>query len=222
MNEKLKERVGKEVAKFVENNMVVGLGTGSTIFYTIKELGARLNSGLNFQAICTSKDTEKKAREVGIKIVDLNDIEKINIAIDGADEVDKNLNLMKGGGGALTREKIIDYRAEKFYVVVDQSKQKEILGGFPLPVEVMKFCWKPIKNDLEKLGAKVILRGRETPFVTDNGNFILDTKFDKILKPAHLEEIINNIPGVVENGIFRNGKITEVLVGTNNGIEILK
>ncbi len=218
----LKEIAGKEAAKFVKDGMIVGLGTGSTVFYTIKELGARASSGLNFQAICTSKDTEKKAKEFGIKVVDLNEVEKIDIAIDGADELDKDLNLIKGGGGALTREKIIDYRAEKFYVVVDQSKKKEILGNFSLPVEVMKFCWKPVKNDLEKLGAKVTLRGGETPFITDNGNFILDAKFDRILRPARLEEIINNIPGVVENGIFRKEKVTAVLVGTEKGVEILK
>ncbi|MFO7872132.1 MAG: ribose-5-phosphate isomerase RpiA [Candidatus Undinarchaeales archaeon] len=216
-NEKLKERVGKKAAEFIKGGMTVGLGTGSTVFYLLKEL-----EGKKIKGVCTSKDTEKKAEKFGIKTADLNDVEKIDIAVDGADEFDKDLNLIKGGGGALTREKNIDYRAEKFIVIVDESKKKEFLGDFGLPVEVMQFSWKHIKKDLEKLGARVKRRGGKKPFVTDNGNYILDAQFETILKPARLEKLINDIPGVVENGIFRKEKVSIVLMGTENGVEEFK
>lgn len=216
-NEKLKERVGKKAAEFIKEGMTVGLGTGSTVFYTLKEL-----EGKKIKGVCTSKDTEKKAENFGIDIVDLNDVEKIDIAVDGADEFDKDLNLIKGGGGALTREKNIDYRAEKFIVIVDESKKKELLGDFSLPIEVMQFSWRHVKKDLEKLGAKVKRRGGEKPFATDNDNYILDAKFESILKPERLEKLINNIPGVVENGIFRKEKVNRILMGTEKGVKEFK
>ncbi len=217
VNDKLKEKVGKKAAEVIKEGMSVGLGTGSTVFYTLKAL-----EGKKIKGVCTSKDTEKKAEKFGIETVDLNDAEKIDIAVDGADEFDKDLNLIKGGGGALTREKNIDYRAEKFIVVVDESKKKKFLGDFGLPVEVMQFSWKHVKNDLEKLGAKVERRGGKKPFVTDNENYILDAKFETILKPERLEKLINNIPGVVENGIFRKEKVSIVLMGTEKGVKEFK
>lgn len=209
---KQKELVGKEAADLVKNGMVVGLGTGSTVFYTLQALGEKK---LDITCVATSKDTEEKAAEFGIKIVDIDSVDKIDIAIDGADEVDKDLNLIKGGGGALTREKIIDYLAESFVVITDESKMSEVLGSFPLPVEVLQFGWQQTKKKLEALGCKVTKRD----FVTDNGNFILDCKFESILKPAKLERIINNVPGIVENGIFRSENVSEVWVGTKEGVK---
>lgn len=224
--EKAKQIVGTQVVDLIKNNSVVGLGTGSTVLYTIKELAKRIKQKKlkNIKVVATSLDTEKKAKKLGIKVLDLNEVKKISIAIDGADEIDSSLNLNKGGGGALTREKIIDYFAEKFIVVASKEKKVEILGKFPLPVEVLKFGWKKTSLSLEKLGAKTKLRKTQNskPFITDNGNYILDAKFSYILNPWELEKLINNIPGVVQNGIFRSEKVSEVWLGTKNDIEILR
>src|SRR3989338_9001533 len=222
----LKELVARKAAHLVKNGMVVGLGTGSTVFYTIQELGERIKKeGLKFKAIPTSVDSEKKAREAGIELIPfekLKDI-KIDLDIDGADEVDKELNLIKGGGGAHLREKLIAYKAKKFVVIVDESKVVDILGKFPVPVEVKKEKVDSVKKELEKIGAKVKLRQKEGKnFVTDNGNYILDAKLDFILKPEVVEEMINKIQGVEENGIFRNSKVSEVWIGKENGVEIRK
>jgi ribose 5-phosphate isomerase A len=220
--ENLKELVGRKAASLVEDGMTIGLGTGSTVFYTIQELG---KLGKKIKAVPSSVDTEKKAKEAGIELItfsELDNVEKIDLAIDGADEVDKDLNLIKGGGGALTREKKIAYQAERFIVVVDESKMVDILGKFPLPVEVLKTKTEDVKKGLEKIGARVSLRGSENPFVTDNGNYILDAKFEYILKPDRLEQLINKIDGVVENGIFRKDKVTEVWVGSGEEVKVLK
>jgi len=225
-NLNLKELVARKAAHLVKNGMVVGLGTGSTVFYTIQELGERIKKeGLKFKAIPTSVDSEKKARETGIELIPFEKLKdtKIDLGIDGADEVDKELNLIKGGGGAHLREKRIAYKAKKFVVIVDESKLVDILGKFLVPVEVKKEKWESAKKELEKIGAKVHLRQREGEnFVTDNGNYILDAKLDFILKPETVENIINKIPGVEENGIFRKSKVSEVWVGGVSGVRILK
>lgn len=224
--EKAKQIVGSRVVDLIKSNMTIGLGTGSTVFYTLKELSKRIKQKKlkNIKVVATSLDTEKKAKKLGIKIVPLDSVKKISIAIDGADEIDSSLNLIKGGGGALTREKIIDYFAEKFIVVACHEKKVDILGKFPLPVEVLKFGWKQTTLALEKLGAKVVLRKANSSklFITDNGNYILDAKFSYILNPGELEKVINNIPGVVQNGLFKSEKVSEVWLGTKNDIEILK
>ena len=220
----LKELVARKAAHLVKNGMVVGLGTGSTVFFTIQELGERIKKeGLKFRAIPTSVDSEKKAKEVGIELIPFEKLKdtKIDLDIDGADEVDKELNLIKGGGGAHLREKLIAYKAKKFVVIIDESKLVDILGKFPVPVEVKKEKADSVKKELEKIGAKVHLRQKEGKnFETDNGNYILDAKFDFILKPEVVEDIINKIKGVEENGIFRSAKISEVWIGSEKGFEI--
>ncbi len=224
MGANLKEIVGRKAAHLVKNGMTIGLGTGSTVFFTIQELGERIKKeGLKFKAIPTSVDSEKKAKEAGIELIPFKDLEKtkMDLDIDGADEVDKELNLIKGGGGAHLREKRIAYKAKKFVVIVDEGKLVDILGKFPLPVEVKKEKWESVKKELEKIGAKAHLRQKEgRNFVTDNGNYILDAKFDFILKPDVVEDMINKISGVEENGIFRNSKVSEVWIGTESGVEI--
>ncbi len=234
-NENLKELVGRKAAHLVKSGMTIGLGTGSTVFYTIEELGKRIKKeGLEFKAVPTSIDTEEKAKAAGIELIPFEQLEttKIDLAIDGSDEVDKDLNLTKGGGGALLREKRIAYKAKKFVVIIDESKSHELLGHFPVAVEVRKEKWESVKKGLEKIGAKVSLRKskhaageREEEkeiFVTDNGNYILDTKFCYILKPELIEANINNIEGVLENGLFRKEKVSEVWIGAEKGIEIKK
>jgi len=222
MREEMKKRAGEEAAKYVKDGMVVGLGTGSTVKYTIIKLGEMVKEGLDIIGIPTSLATEKLAREKGIKLGDLNDYDYIDLTIDGADEVDGNLNLIKGGGGALLREKMIAYASNYEIIVVDESKVKNYLGDFPLPVEIVKFGYKKTMKNLESLGCKPSLRLKnEIPYITDNGNYIVDCKFEKILQPEKIERKIDEIPGVVEIGLFIN-LANEVIVGKKEGIEIMK
>lgn len=214
----MKQEVGRAAAQKVQSNTVIGLGTGSTTAYAIQYLGERLQRGEieNIAGIPTSFQADILARQYGIPITSLDVVDHIDIAIDGADEVDPQKNLIKGGGAAHTREKLVDGQAECFVVVVDGSKLVEQLGStFPLPVEVMPVARVPVMRALEKLGGKPELRmgvKKDGPVVTDQGNFIIDVKFDKIDNPAELEKTINNIPGVLDNGLFV-GLANIILVG---------
>lgn len=201
MNEK--QLVGEKAVEYVKDGMIVGLGTGSTAYYTIVKLGEMVKQGLQIQGIPTSKQTEELAKKLGIPLTTLDKVEKIDVAIDGADEVDPYLNVIKGGGGALLREKIIARAAEKFIVVADSSKNVHTLGSFPLPVEVIPFGYTMTARHIEKLGGKPHLRTvGNNPFITDNGNYILDVHFREIPNPEEIETQLNLIPGVVENGLF--------------------
>ncbi len=220
--EELKRLAGEKAAERVKDGMIVGLGTGSTVKYTILKIGEMVKEGLDIVAIPTSKATEKLAKEVGIKLANLEDFERIDLTIDGADEVDANLNLIKGGGGALLREKMIAYYTNYEIIVVDERKISNVLGSFPLPVEVVKFGSGRTMRTLESMGCTPEIRRKNGDiFVTDNGNYIVDCKFAEIRNPEEIEVEINMVPGVVENGIFAN-LANEVIVGTKNGIEVLK
>lgn len=201
-----KQAVGEKAAEFVKDDMIVGLGTGSTVYYTILKLGERVKSGLRIQGVPTSKETEKLARQVGIPLVTLADVNKLNLAIDGADEVDNQFSLIKGGGGALLREKMIAKASEQFIVVADSTKLVQTLGAFPLPVEMVRFGWEMTAKHIRDLGCVPRLRLLEdhTPFITDNGNYIIDCHFQEIKRPHELEVTLNMMPGVVENGLFNN------------------
>ncbi len=219
--EDLKRKVAFKAAEYVEEGMTVGLGTGSTAHYMILALGERVKKGLNIKCVATSLASEQTARECGLKIVEFKDIERIDLAIDGADEIDLNMNLIKGGGGALLREKIIERFSNKLIIIADESKNVEFLGDFMVPVEIVKFAFELTKKEIENIGGKVTIRMKEGKiFNTDNGNYIFDCDFGKIHDPANLCGKLNIIPGVVENGIFpdmadiiiiahKNGKITE-------------
>ncbi len=216
--ESLKKLAGEEAAKYVRDGMVVGLGTGSTVKYTILKIGEMVRDGLDIVGIPTSKATENLAKELGIPLGDLGDYDYIDITIDGADEVDRKLNLIKGGGGALLREKMVAYYSKMEIIVVDERKMKEYLGSFPLPVEVVPYGWKRTLKELEKLGCIPKLRERNGEiYITDNGNYIIDCKFCRIENPEELEKCIDNIPGVVESGLFVN-MATEVIVGSEDGV----
>lgn len=214
----MKQEVGRAAAQKVQSNTIVGLGTGSTTAYAIQFLGERLQRGEieNIAGIPTSFQADILARQYGIPVTSLDVVDRIDIAIDGADEVDPQKNLIKGGGAAHTREKLVDGEADCFVVVVDSSKLVEQLGStFALPVEVMPVARVPVTRALEKLGGKAELRmglRKDGPVVTDQGNFIIDVKFDKIDNPAELEKLINNIPGVLDNGLFV-GLANIILVG---------
>lgn len=198
-----KKEVGEKAVDYVKEGMVVGLGTGSTVFYTISKLGKLVQQGFSIKGIPTSKQTEKLAIDVGIPLVSLNEIDHIDLAIDGADEVNRDLDLIKGGGGALLREKIIAKAAKTFIVVSDSHKNVDTLGIFPLPIEVVPFGYEMTIKYIRELGGNPKLREKDgNPFLTDNGNFIIDSSFQEINHPKELEKNLNLIPGVVDNGLF--------------------
>ena len=214
----MKQEVGKAAAVRVESNSIVGLGTGSTTAYAIEYLGDRLQKGelKNIVGIPTSFQAEVLAKQYGVPLTTLDAVDHIDVAIDGADEVDPQKNLIKGGGAAHTREKVVDSLADLFIVVVDSGKLVDRLGStFLLPVEVIPMALAPVMRKLEKLGGKPELRmgiKKAGPVVTDQGNLVIDVKFDSIDDPASLEKTINNLPGVLENGLFV-GVADLVLVG---------
>ncbi len=220
--ELLKKMAGEYAAMKIKDGMVVGLGTGTTVKYTILKIGQLVKEGLDIIGIPTSKATENLARSLGIKIGSLSEYEYIDITVDGADEVDKKLNLIKGGGGALLREKMIAYYSKYEVIVVDERKLSEVLGSFPLPVEIVPFGYGRTLHTLSGFGCVPHLRLKDgRPFVTDNGNYIVDCKFDSIDNPSSLNIELNSVPGVVENGLFV-GLSNEVIVGTKNGIKVIR
>jgi ribose 5-phosphate isomerase A len=214
----MKQEVGKAAAALVKSNSIVGLGTGSTTAFAIQYIGERLQAGeiSNVKGVPTSFQAIVLARQYGIPLTTLDEVDRIDIAIDGADEVDPDKNLIKGGGAAHTQEKIVDCLADEFVVVVDSGKLVDKLGStFLLPVEVVPMAVAPAMRTIEKLGGKPQLRmgvKKAGPVVTDNGNLVIDVKFDNISDPAELEKTLNNIPGVLENGIFA-GVVDRVLIG---------
>lgn len=214
----MKQQVGTAAAARVQSGSIVGLGTGSTTAFAIQALGDRLKSGdlKDIKGVPTSFQAIVLARQFGIPLVSLDEIDQIDLAIDGADEVDPQKNLIKGGGAAHTQEKIVDCLANQFIVVVDSSKLVDRLGStFLLPVEVIPMAVTPVMRAIEKLGGKPELRmgvKKAGPVVTDQGNLVVDVKFDRIDNPAELEKSLNNIPGVLENGLFV-GVADIVLVG---------
>lgn len=219
----LKELAASEAVKYVEDGMVVGLGSGSTASIAIRLIGEKVKSeGLDILGVPTSKASDLMGRAVGLKIVDLDDHPGVDLTIDGADEIDPKLNLIKGLGGALVREKIVAAASAVEIIVADDSKLVDYLGQkAPLPVEVVKFSYKTTMRRLSALGCKPALRmADEGPFTTDNGNYILDCRFARIDGPAAMESAINNIPGVVDNGLFV-GRASKAVIGTKGGIRIL-
>ena len=221
--EDYKKQAGEEAVKHIEDGMILGLGTGSTVEYTLRKIGQEVKNGLKIQGIPTSIHTKRIAKEENIPLTTLEEHPDIDLTIDGADEVDSYLNLIKGGGGALTREKIIAFNSEKVIIVVDDSKVVKALGiDFPLPVEVVKFGWTATKKTLEAFGCEVKLREimKGEPFITDNGNYILDCEFERIENPEQMEIDISCVPGVVETGLFIN-LVNEVIVGGKQGIKTL-
>ena len=219
----MKKMAGEKAVEYVEDGMILGLGTGSTVEYTLRKLGELVKDGLKIKGIPTSMHTRKIAKECNIPLTTLEENPEIDLTIDGADEVDSELNLIKGGGGALTREKIIAYHSKKEIIVVDETKIVKALGtDVPLPVEVVKYGWTSTKKTLEEFGCTAELRKIiNDPYLTDNSNYILDCDFEKIEEPEQIEKDINNIPGVVENGLFI-GLVDEIIVGSKQGIVTLE
>ena len=212
-----KQTAARAAAEMVEPGSIVGLGSGSTATWAIRLLGERVRNGLNIVGIPTSQKTKQLAEQLGIPLATLDQHPQIDIDIDGADEIDPHLNLIKGGGGALLREKIIASASRRFIVVGDSSKQVAHLGKFPLPVEVIPFAESLISQRITALGAQVSLRGAGKPYVTDEGHHILDCTFGEILDPAAMAIKLKSIPGVVEHGLFI-GMAEMALIGRDGGV----
>ena len=221
--EEMKRIAAEKAVDYIENDMTIGLGTGSTVKFALKKIGKLVNEGLSIKGIPTSQNTKKLAKKYQIPLTTLKEAGEIHLTIDGADEVDQNLNLIKGGGGALTREKIIAFHSKKIIIIVDDSKVVKSLGiDFPLPVEVVKYEWEATKKALERFNCEISLRKiMNDPYITDNGNYILDCEFDRIHDPEQMEIDINLIPGVVENGLFI-GLADRVIVGGSQGVMTLE
>lgn len=211
-----RRNAAKKALEFVKNGMVVGLGTGRTSEIFIKLLGKKR---LKVVCVPTSNRTEKVAKEAGLVVKGLNEVKEVDLAVDGADQVDRKLNLIKGYGGALFREKIVDFAAKKFIVVVDESKLREELGGW-VPLEVSSFVVGRVRRELGKLGvrSRVRMKGRKV-FITDNGNMIVDAYFERITDPKKTEEMLGGILGVVGTGIFVD-KVWMVVVGNERGTNL--
>src|SRR5580658_2572098 len=222
-NEAEKEAAGRAAAKLVFDGEVVGLGTGTTAYFTVIALGERLKAGLKIIGIPTSVHTGDLARSVGIPLTTLDEHPEIDITIDGADEVDPKLRLIKGGGGALTREKVIASASKKMVVVADSSKVVATLGKFPLPVEVIAFARTVIERKITSLGGspKLRLKSDGSPFLTDNGNDILDCSFGEIDDPPGLAQVLSDTPGIVEHGLFI-GLAKMALVGRGERVDEMR
>jgi ribose 5-phosphate isomerase A len=218
-----KEAAGRAAAKLVRDGDIVGLGTGSTAYFAVVALGERVRAGLKIIGIPTSVQTADVARAVGIPLTTLDEHPEIDITIDGADEVDPKLNLIKGGGGALTREKVVAFASKKMIVVADSGKIVAALGKFPLPVEVISFARTVVERKIVSLGGSPKLRMRPdgSAFLTDNGNQILDCSFGKIADPPALARELNDMPGVVEHGLFI-GLAKLVVVGRGTSVEEIR
>ncbi len=218
-----KQLVGEKACDFLSDGMTIGLGTGSTAFYAIQKVGQLVKEGMSIKAVPTSKATEELAQQLNIPLIDVNKVRSIDLTIDGADEFDKNKQLIKGGGGALLREKIIASITKEFICIADYSKKSDFLGSFALPVEVTPFASELTASLLSDLGCLVSFRMNDDKlFLTDNQNYIVDCKFNKIENPESLSIQINSLPGVVENGLFVN--IAKKIICTNESgkLEIIE
>ena len=201
----LKEVVGKEAVKYVEDGMIVGLGTGSTVFYFVHALADRVKEGLNIQMVSTSIQTVELAKSLGLNIKELEEIDHIDLAVDGVDEIDKNFNAIKGGGAALFREKIVADIAKEVIWIYDESKDVEKLGKFNLPVEILPFGYSHTVRKLTEAGLNPVIRKKDGEIlITDNHNYIADLHLGYGSDIEEVKEKLANIVGVVEHGLFLN------------------
>jgi ribose 5-phosphate isomerase A len=216
--EEIKKKLGKYAADLVPADTIIGMGTGSTVFWLIQELAIRVRQGFSLKIVPTSNQTKKLAAEAGIGAVELNDVDSLSFTIDGADEIDGNFQLIKGGGGALLQEKMVAAASKKMIVLADESKLVKQLGRFPLPVEVIPGGWKTVQKKIVAAGcAKVELRKENNQvFVSDHGHYILDCHFGKIVDASALNTGLHLVPGVVETGLFIN-MASSVIIGRADG-----
>jgi ribose 5-phosphate isomerase A len=217
--EEIKKNTGIYAADFIEDKMTFGLGTGTTVYWLIEELGKRIRQGLQVTAVPTSHETAELGKQAGIIISDLSEIDSLPFTIDGADEIDPQGQLIKGGGGALLKEKIVAAASDELIIIADNSKLVQQLGKFPLPVEIVSFGYKQVTQKIKKTGfcKRTTLRKKNGyNFVTDLHHYILDCEFEKIEDASSINILLNNIPGVVETGLFIN-MASKAIIGYDDG-----
>ncbi|HET9825325.1 MAG TPA: ribose-5-phosphate isomerase RpiA [Chitinophagaceae bacterium] len=222
--ENIKRNVGIYAADLAKQGMVIGLGSGSTVYWLIQELGKRVQQGLKISAVPTSKVTAQLAKEVGISLTDLNEVHALPLTIDGADEIDGKGQLIKGGGGALLQEKIVAGASAKLVIIADNSKLVRHLGKFPLPVEVIPFGYEHVQRRIVEMGIckKISLRKKDSDiFITDHHNYIMDCECENISDPIAFNISLHLIPGVVETGLFIN-MANQAVIGFDDGrVEVI-
>jgi ribose 5-phosphate isomerase A len=218
-----KKNAALKAVEQVRSGMTLGLGTGSTAYFAIEAIGEQWQAGTltGIRAIPTSEATAAQASSYGIPLVELADVDRIDLTIDGADEFDPHLRLIKGGGGALFREKLVAFASDKMLVISDASKEVENLGAFPLPVEVLPKAIRLVQRVLTEKGCHPVLRTQKggSPYLTDNQNYILDCHLEKIDDPEQLDLELHLVPGIVETGLFL-GLATQVIVGQGNEVKV--
>jgi ribose 5-phosphate isomerase A len=217
-----KRRAGEKAVEFIQNGMIIGLGTGSTVYHTIVKLSEKVKEGLNIKAVSTSSSTTKLAQQLGISVITFDKVDYIDLTIDGADEVDSFLNGIKGGGGALLYEKLVATSSRKVIWVVSENKMVKSLGKFPLPIEVVPFAYHQVLNKLKELKLNPVIRRKSSNYyITDGQHYIIDLFMQKIEKPYALEKKIKLIPGVVDTGLFL-GVADTIIIGRENTVEIIR
>lgn len=220
--DKEKELAAKEAVKFIKNGQIVGLGTGSSAVYAIKEIGEMVKNGLQIKAIPTSNKTREMAESLHIPLIDINSVEAIDITIDGADEFDVDLVLLKGGGGALLREKIVASLTKEEIIIADSSKKVAIIGKFKVPLAVVPFAANYVLRQLKALNGRGTIRMiANKPFMSDEGNYIVDADFGLIENPPYLSDELNKIEGLMAHGIFIN-LASKVIMGNDDSTEIFE
>lgn len=214
----IKQRVALKASRLVEPGMTLGLGSGTTMYWFVTALAEHVKEGLDFVAVPTSAEMQKLAEEKGISLKTLNEVDSIDLTVDGADEIDPQWQLIKGGGGALLQEKLVASVSRKLYIIADHSKMVEHLGSFPLPIEVVPYGWKQVQRRLEQFyRIRATLREKNNrPFLTDHGHYILDCHFKHITDAPTLNGELNLIPGVVETGLFID-MVTGLFIGYSDG-----
>ncbi len=215
--DELKQLVAQAAIEYVVPGTIIGVGTGSTANFFIDEL-AKIKGRIE-GTVASSIASAERLKGHGIHVYDLNAVDDISVYVDGADEANRHLHLVKGGGGALTREKIVAAASKKFVCIADESKLVDILGKFPLPIEVIPMARSLVARELVKLGGEPVLR---EDFTTDNGNIILDVHNLEIMEPVKLEQTLNNLTGVVTNGLFAMRPADVLLLGTEDGVKVME
>lgn len=217
MQDDEKKTAGEAAVELVRDGMTLGLGTGSTVAYFLKALGKKVQNGMNVRGVPTSERTAHLCHQLGIGLVDFASVESLDLTVDGADEVDHDFRMIKGGGGALLREKIVALASKRNVIIADSSKVVERIGTFPLPVEIIRFGYQQVERRIEEMGVKPTLRiSGDDPYITDNGHYILDCRTGPIDDPKALEAQLKSLTGVVDTGLFLTHCHT-LIIGMGNG-----
>ena len=217
-----KRIAGQKASEYIKDGMIIGLGTGSTAYYMIKKVGELIQNGMNLKAVATSKDTESLAKELHIPLVQIDELDRIDLCIDGVDEIDKHFNAIKGGGGALFREKIVANLANEVIWIMDDSKLVDSIGAFPLPIEVLPYGYTQVIRKLKNYSLNPVIRMKDgNIFTTDNGNYIVDLHIGKPMDINDVYDKVNGITGVLETGLFIN-TCKRIIVGTDSGTKVIE